>query len=144
MFKTYLLAVVGVAILSLIVHLVLPEGKISKNVLYSFSLFTMVVLISPIMKLSNCIDFSNVTYSLDETFLNQNQTLENLIQSELENHFAGVKAKVVKNGETEYIFVDLSKVVLNNESEHINYYQAVKEILKTQFEIEDERVVIYG
>ena len=52
--------------------------------------------------------------------------------------------KVVKNGENEYIFVDLSDLVLIEKSEHIKYYQALKEKLMSQFGIDDERIVIYG
>ena len=146
MVKEYLLSIVGIAFFSVIVHLVLPEGKVSKNVLSAFSLFTLVVMLAPIVKLGREVDFSSVGYSLDEDFLSRvNWSSEqDSISQVLESNFSGAKVQVVANGDISYVFVDLKELVLNENDEHINYYTTIKEIIKDQFEIPDERIVVYG
>ena len=43
-----------------------------------------------------------------------------------------------------YIFVDLSDLVIFENEQHINYYTAVKELVRSQVNIDEERVVVYG
>ena len=145
MFSGYILAVIGIGILSVVIHLVLPDGKITKNVLAAFSLFSVVVLISPIFSLVKGVDLSNISYELDENFLKANNLeLETQLQSVVSSFYAGANVRVQKSGNDVYVFVDLTQLVINEKDEHINYYTAVKELIKEQIQIEDERIVVYG
>ena len=51
--STYLLSIVGVAILGVIVDLILPSGTVSKYIKGVFALILIFVIISPIPKLIN-------------------------------------------------------------------------------------------
>jgi len=146
-FSGYLLTVVGVAILSVLIHLVLPSGKITKNVLAAFSVFVLVVMLSPVIQFLKNADLVDAKYYLDENFLSKQDNLDGIqatLQSVLSTKFDGVKVRVSKTGQDIFVFVDLSKLVINNSQEHINYYTAVKELGKEQIDRDDERIVVYG
>ena len=155
----YLLSIVGVVFLLVVVELVLPDSKISKYIKSIFSIFIVVVIITPIVKLvKNDWDwnsiFTNSQYEINQDFLNdiQNQqimTFERELQNFIDKEHKGAKVSISANFEGEemkinYIFVDLSDLVIFENEQHINYYTAVKELVRSQVNIDEERVVVYG
>lgn len=155
----YLLSIVGVVFLLVVVELVLPDSKISKYIKSIFSIFIVVVIITPIVKLvKNDWDwnsiFTNSQYEINQEFLNdiQNQqimTFERELQNFIDKEYKGAKVSISANFEGEemkinYIFVDLSDLVIFENEQHINYYTAVKELVRSQVNIDEERVVVYG
>ncbi len=157
--SVYLLTIVGVVFLMVVIELVLPDSKVSKYIKSIFAIFIVVVIISPIAKLANS-DwdwnkiFDSMEYKIDETFVS-NINIDNLdnFERELENFinesYKGAKVSISADFEGDvmkinYIFVDLSELVINEKLQHINYYTAVKELVKKQVDIDDEKVVVYG
>ena len=138
----------------MVVQLILPEGKIGVSVRSILGIFLLFVILSPIIKVVNDkFSFSDVwEYELDENFLSQTeakeyQLLQDALQSELTREYQGAKVSLnfdSKSKQVSYIFVDLSDFVINKTDEHINYYTAIKEFVKKQINISDERIVVYG
>ena len=153
-FSGYLVSIVGVIVLLTLVELILPNSKISTSVRSILGIFLLFCMVSPIIKLIGVdIDFKNLfgNYQLDENFLHQtmaqeNDFLQSCLQSSLSQNFEGAKLSVQfdSNHAPSYVFVDLSDFVIKNKEEHINYYTAIKEFLKKQIDISDERIVVYG
>lgn len=156
---SYLLSVVGVVFLLVVIELVLPDSKISKYIKSIFSIFIVVVIITPIIKLvKNDWDwnrlFVNTGYSVNENYLDDIKSQQILLfEKELETFinktYSGSKVNVSANfsGDSmkiNYIFVDLSDLVIFKNDEHINYYTAVKELVKSQVNIDEERIIVYG
>ena len=155
----YLLSVVGVVFLLVVVELVLPDSKISKYIKSIFAIFIIVVIVSPVAKLiKNDWDwnsmFTSYEYDVDENYLNtiNKQTIEQLereLETFINQPYKGAKVSISANfsgndQKINYIFVDLSDLVINENNEHINYYTAVKELVKKQINIDEEKVVVYG
>lgn len=157
--SVYLLSVVGVVFLLVVIELVLPESKISKYIKSIFSIFIIVVIITPIVKLvKNDWDwnsiFTNVSYDLNQTFLDDIKTqqivnLERDLENFISKQYKGAKVSISANFNGDdmkinYIFVDLSDLVIKENEQHINYYTSVKELVRSQVKIDEERVVVYG
>lgn len=157
--SVYLLSVVGVVFLLVVIELVLPESKISKYIKSIFSIFIIVVIITPIVKLvKNDWDwnsiFTNVSYDLNQNFLDdiktqQIVTLERDVENFISKQYKGATVSISANFNGDdmiinYIFVDLSDLVIKENEQHINYYTAVKELVRSQVKIDEERVVVYG
>lgn len=157
--SAYLLSVVGVVFLLVVIELILPESKISKYIKSIFSIFIIVVIITPIVKLvKNDWDwnsiFTNVSYDLNQTFLDDIKTqqivnLERDLENFISKQYNGAKVSISANFNGDdmkinYIFVDLSDLVIKENEQHINYYTAVKELVRSQVKIDEERVVVYG
>ena len=76
-------------------------------------------------------------------------TFERELQNFIDKEYKGAKVSISANFEGEemkinYIFVDLSDLVIFENEQHINYYTAVKELVRSQVNIDEERVVVYG
>lgn len=157
--SVYLLSVVGVVFLLVIVELVLPDSKISKYIKSIFAIFIIVVIISPAVKLiKNDWDwnsiFTSFEYDVNEDYIDtvnrQNiQELERELEGVINKTYEGAKVSIsaVFTGnepKINYIFVDLSDLVIIENNEHINYYTAVKELVRKQINIDEEKVVVYG
>ena len=159
--SSYLLSVVGVVLLTVLIDLILPDGKINKYVKSVVAIVVVAVIISPVAKLvKSDFDFSNLftnsSYQVDEVILNEltNQNLQNY-QSEWESNleklgYSGVHISIAcaeKNGNQiiKYIYVDLCDLVINKNESHIDYYTKIKEsVAKLVSNIKEEQIVVYG
>lgn len=88
--KAYLLSAAGVIFLSVIVSLIVPEGKMHKMVTFSMRLICILVLISPLVSLfkggvDNTGSGGDIDYAFVEQVYSQHQSeeLEKLILKEL-------------------------------------------------------------
>jgi len=155
----YLLSIVGVVVISVVLELVIPSGQISKYIKSIMSLVIIFVIASPLPKLlNNGIDFSSLfssTIELDEDYLetvkNQNITLlERQLQDELEAEgITGAELQIwgeLEDGQINisYIFVEMENVVLSSELEHINKYEAIRNLLIECTGVDEEQVVFDG
>ena len=154
--SVYLLSVVGVVILSSILNLLLENSKLHGYIKSVTSLILVFVIVSPLPKLlKSKID---LTSFLDETItFNENYkevfssqqklTLEKNLEKVLSDEgFVGASVEVWADFENEhmkinYIFVDLSGLVLNTNLEHINEIEAIKSLLIKNTGVDEERVV---
>ena len=154
MLSGYLLSIVGVIILLAVVQLILPNSKIGDSVRSILGIFMLFCLISPVVDMfGGELDLKNLytKYEVDEDFLSKLTThgeeLEEALASYLTQNYEGAKLNIqfdAKNNQVSYIFVDLSDFVIKGDEEYINYYTAIKEYLKKQIDISDERIIIYG
>ena len=157
--SAYLLTIVGVVFLLVVIELILPDSKVSKYIKSIFAIFIVVVIITPLAKIINSdFDWNNIfdsmQYEVDETFIeNISQDNLKLFEQNLEDYinqtYEGARVSISANFEGEgmkinYIYVDLSNLVIIENSQHINYYTAVKELVKKQVDIDEERVIVYG
>ena len=157
--SAYLLSVVGVVFLLVIIELVLPDSKVSKYIKSIYSIFIVVVIITPLAKLINSdwdwnSFFGGNEYTVNQNFIdNINEQNIDLFEQQLEDYinetYEGAKIQISANFEGDgmklnYIFVDLSGLVINENNQHINYYTAVKELVSKQVNIDEERIIVYG
>lgn len=155
--SVYLLSIVGVTLLSVILDLVLPSGQVNKYIKGVMALVVVFVIVSPLPKLINgqidikslwtnsqSTDYSDVINK--QTIRTQEKSLENILK---QNGFKDVDISIwgdVDSGKLKitYIFVDLSNVVLNEENQRINKYEAIKDLLVKQTGIKEEQVIFNG
>ncbi|MBD5632574.1 MAG: hypothetical protein HDP34_05030 [Clostridia bacterium] len=86
--KTYLLSAAGVIFLSVIISLLIPEGKLNKTVTFVMRLICIAVLIQPITTIFKISDSQSTTLKTDYGYVasvyseHQSGQLENLLITE--------------------------------------------------------------
>lgn len=152
----YILSVVGVVVLSVVLDMILINGSMAKYIKSIMGFILIFVIASPIPKiLKNKIDlsfFSQTSFEINEDYYevikNQQQKIlvESLEKELSQNGFKNVHIQIWADFENNtlkinYIFVDLSDLVISNNNEHINKYEAIKTLLIEKTGIEEERLV---
>lgn len=155
--SSWVLSIVGVVVIGVVVELIMPEGNISKYIKGFLAIFIVFIMISPLTNITIDDVFSPGDYvlNLDNDFLqevNEDRIREYklLLQETLSEE--GYKDVSItfdtksKNGKLEIvsIFVDLSKVVLNEKVENINIYNNIKNIIKNVIQIDSEDIIFSG
>ena len=155
--SSWVLSIVGVVVIGVVVELIMPEGNISKYIKGFLAIFIVFIMISPLTNITIDDVFSPGDYvlNLDNDFLqevNEDRIREYklLLQETLSEE--GYKDVSItfdtksKNGKLEIvsIFVDLSKVVLNEKVENINIYNNIKNIIKNAIQIDSEDIIFSG
>ena len=153
----YLLSIVGVVVLSMLLDLILNDGKLSKYVKSVMGLVLVFVIVYPLPKLvKNKIDFKSFiddSMSFHEEYQStvhkqQKDALARSLEKELEkNGFFGVQIEIWCDELTDiskisYIFVDLTNLVLSENNQHINKYEAIKILLMEQTGVEEGQVIM--
>ncbi len=158
--STYLLSIVGVAILGVIVDLILPSGTVSKYIKGVFALILIFVIISPIPKLINQNWSFNDIFQTSSTEIDEDY-LEDIKNQQIDKLNTDIKNLLVDNGfnnvdilveldnsnfslKIKYIFVDLTNLVLNQNMQHINYYTVITKLLCEQCNVKEEQIVFNG
>ncbi len=156
-FSAWVLSIAGVCVLSVLVELVLPEGKTQKYIKTVFSFFVIIVIIAPLPKLAKS-DFSldsiiaGDNVELQEDFIYQiNRDKLDAISQDIESDLnqqgiRGVQVLVsanifTSNLEIEAVFVDLFEMVITQESQHINTHETIKRTVKKYVDIKEENIV---
>lgn len=155
-FSVYILSVAGVVILTVLVEIVLPSGKMNKYVKGILAVFMVFVIVNPIINfVKKGINFDfQISTQIDENVLNvvknqQIKALKNDLENKLkQNGFGDVDLSFdakIEDGvlKIETIFVDLTNYVLLNDEQHIFNSKAVKDFLLTQTGLKIEQVVVY-
>lgn len=156
----YLMSIVGVVMLVVAIDLILPDSKISKYIKGIVSIFVVAVIVSPVISIvKGDFDWKSIftesSYQVDENIMasinNQNiQVLQDELSNCLQqNGYKGVEVMISTNFinneiKINYIYVNLCDLVLNENIEHIDYYTNIKELIKKQINIEEDKIVIYG
>jgi stage III sporulation protein AF len=133
--SSWILSIAGISVISVLVDLILPNGQTRKYIKGIFAFIIVFVIISPIPSLLNkkfdIDDIFQEEIELQDQYIYQNNrnkltNIENLIINDLEKQgISGVDLNINANIFTSdmkinTIFVDLSKVVINENSEHID------------------------
>jgi len=155
--SSWVLSIVGVVVIGVVVELIMPEGNISKYIKGFLAIFIVFIMISPLTNITIDDAFAPGDYvlNLDNDFLqevNEDKIREYklLLQETLsEEGYKDVSITIdtkSKNGKLEIvsIFVDLSKVVLNEKVENINIYNNIKNIIKNTIQIDSEDIIFSG
>lgn len=149
----WILGIIGIVFITVLVDVILPAGKTNVFIKSIFSLIFIYVVVSPILKLisDNDIrinDFLEVKQA-DEMSEHLIIETEYKIQNKLhENGFHNVFVKVdgysTKNQLIiNKINVDLSKLIIINQDEHIDKYKLITDLIISVVDINKEKI-IYG
>lgn len=158
--NSYLLSILGVVLITVLIDLVLPDGKINKYIKSIVAIVVVAVILSPVAKLAlPDFDFTEyfrtAGYEINEEALNnisssQIAILNKDIEEKLEKlGFLGVHVTICtkssQNPEIKYIYVDLADLVINKNEEHIDYYTKIREsILEFVTNIKEDQIIVYG
>lgn len=153
----WIMSVVGICVLGVLVDLVLPIGQTKKYIKGVFAFIVVFVIISPlpaILSKEFSIDdiFEEDAIVIQEDFIYQINrdrlnTIENMIILDLKEQGVTnieiiVSANVFTNKmEIDAVFVDLSRVVLNEELEHIDINELVANSILKYVSVEKSNIV---
>ncbi len=156
--KQWILSVGIIVLLTSIMSLILPEGKIGKFIKAMFSLITMTVIISPVIKLKNndiTIEdiYSEENFDFNNDILNyfHSKKIEEcsyICNQILEKHGvknAQITIKTINSIESfavEKIFINLKNSVINSEKEHIDIIEQARIEISSRILIDKNNVII--
>ena len=158
--KSWIISLGCIIIISALITMLLPEGKLGKFIKYYFSLIIMIVVIQPISKINNY--NLNYDFIFNEKQINiQLDYLEYVTEKRINNHILDCK-KIAENLGIRDVLIDinynidekgeiiLNKVYINlknsviiSDKAHINIIVELKDSICDYLAIEEEQVVIY-
>ena len=152
----YILSILGIVLLGVIIDVIVPSGNINKYIKSVFSIFVVAVIISPVINFisnKNGIKLNYSNYEMDKKlieyiFEKRTENEENRIEKYLqEEGFDKVDINInfsINNNELEYISceINLTKLAISADKQHINKYEFIKEIVKDFTNLTDEEIVI--
>lgn len=156
-FSSWIISITCICVLSILIDLILPEGKINAHIKVIFAFLIMLVIISPIPQIisGKTIDISSL-YS-DKIVLQDNyiyqinrdklDKIENNIQDELtKNGIEGVVVKISAdifeyNMEINAVFVDLFDLVIKPDFEHIDIKTSIIDCIIEHVKIDKEKIL---
>ena len=159
MLNSYVLSIVGVVFLGVLVDVIMPDGEMNKYVKGVFSMLALFVIMSPVQKLFNK-DFSlenmfydNTSIAVDSDFLEattkqMKKQCESVLIARLKDAgFDGVDVEILaemSNYEFQIkkVIIDISKMVIIDDGEHINKYAEIKAVVLENFDVEESDVII--
>ena len=158
--KSWIISISAVVIITAVISLILPEGKIGKYIKSIFSLFIVFTIIKPLFYIKN----SEFNY---ENIFNQNEIelqfgfIEFISQEkikEYENNCINILEKVGVNNalveiiysndnqskiKIEFINVNLKNSVIISDKSHIDIIKEIKNNISTYLNVSIESVKIY-
>lgn len=155
--KTYIISILGVAVLGIIIDIIMPNGSINKYIKSIYSIFIVAVIIGPLINLisrKDNIDLIYKDYLVDEKIINyineyKVNSIENNIKYQLkEEGFDGIDILIEYSTENNELILNFCKVNLTNleisaDKQHINNYEFITEIVKKYTGLIDEEIIIY-
>ena len=159
--KEWILSIGVVILLTSIVGLILPEGKIGKYIKCFFSFIILLVLLTPL--LNKEVIYSDFLINENEIQLQENylnyvyskkiDTYKKYIQeifdkngiSDIDSSDITLISSTKNNGEIiiEQIVIELNNKVIYSDIEHINIIEKIENNIKNIFENEVEVLIIY-
>lgn len=157
--SVWIMSLIGVCVLSVVVDLVVPSGKMSSSIKNVFSYIVILVVLAPLPKLINgnfSFDglFSNVDMEIQDQYIyNINQAKLDkwtiTIETELEN--TGIKgatvsisANIFENDmQVDAVYVDLYNAVISSNLSNKNIQTEVISVVLKCLDVEKSKVVVY-
>ena len=151
-FSSWLFSILSISIIEVLSELVLPNGKMRGIVKTVIAIIGILLIINPVKNF----DFTNLNFNfsnfeINEEFVdkNSNSKIDSLtydIENSLKNSgFNGVKISL--NADEKYliktIYVDLSRLVLNESGLNINKYTNIVAIIKQFVNIDEGNIIFY-
>lgn len=154
---TYILSVLGIVMAGIVIDIIIPSGDINKFIKSIFSIFVVAVIIAPIVNfVAVKKDFSikYVDYEVNEKLLlyinnQQVKSKELAIENELNiNGFKNVDIIInfsTKNSQLmlNSCSVNLQNLVIDKESQHINKYEFIIEVVSKETGLTNEVIMFY-
>lgn len=154
----WILSVIIVCIISALLQLFLHGGKTESTVKKGIGIVLTFMIISPLPailgNLRNFDEVFNSNYEFDVGFVDYTNTyivkcIEKNLEQEIDN--IGIHGATVMldaeyiDGElsVKNIIINLDKSVIDEKFEHINKYTAIRNAVKNNFDISEEKIVIY-
>lgn len=146
---SWLLGLVGIAVLSVLVDILLPEGQTNKFIKGFFSLLVVFALISPLAKLKNAdFDYSEIFSSeridVSESYLQKaNEREQEILIADLTEMLETKGIKVEK------IVLNLKDGNINNiekvsvQTTQTNLSEKVKELIAARVAIDKSLITVY-
>lgn len=153
--SAWLISIVGIIFLGVMIDILYPNGRTNAFCKSIFGVFSVFVLINPILKFDvNKIKNIGNQFVNEELLMNLNSSQEESFRLKVEgllksNNIEGVdveiRGKSENNGfEIENIYIDLSELVLTKNVTNINKYEVITNIILESIDIDPGRIVVYG
>ena len=156
----WILSVLGIAILSVLVDIILPEGQMQKYIKSIFSVIVIFVIVTPFVNIDfNKIEFDKFIYNnsssnIDDNYIqNFNQQYKESLEKTSEeylakNGFDKVVVEIQLNLENNYIDIENVKInienlVMNSQAVHINKYAEIKGLIANFLGVKEDKIVVY-
>ena len=154
----YILSILGIIVAGVVIDIIIPSGQINKYIKAIYSIFVVAVLISPLVQfLSKTQDFkiSYIEHKTDTELLkyiytarvkSAEESIENILKNEGLSGVDIILEFSIQNEKLEYnsCKVNLKKLVISSDKQHINKYEFIKKIIKENTNLTDERIIING
>ena len=158
MIKNYVLSVLGVVLLGIVVDIIIPTGQINKYIKSVYSIFVVMVLISPVIKFFKSgqdLKLNYTEYEINEKLLNyiyskQADETEVLIETILGREgFSSVDIILcysIENKELIYnsCQVNVENMSISSDKQHINSYEFIRNVVSEKTGLKDEVIMVYG
>lgn len=157
--SAWILSIAGICMLSVIIDLVVPEGKTNTIIKNVFSYAIVLVVILPLPKLfKNNTDlndlFSPVDFPMQDNYIyNVNQAKldkwtqdinDDLVNGGIYGAVVSISANIFeRNMEINAVYVDLYNVVISNENKNINIKTEVVRVVLNYINIKEDKVIFY-
>ena len=139
-----------------LIEIIIPSGEINKYIKGIFSIFVVAVLLSPLVNFlnkTNNFSFEFQEQQIDQKLLNyiyssKAKSLETLLETILfEQGFENVDIVLefsIENDTLKYnsCKINLKNMVILPDKQHINKYEFIKEVVKENIDISEERIII--
>lgn len=153
----YIIGVLGIVIISVLVEIILPSGQTAKYIKSILAVFVVYVLVNPIITffksdfdLSKYLNTNNIELNqtlLKDMYKNQIETkekdLENLLQTK---GYEQVEITLVYEISEDCmniskVKINIENLVITSNSENINKYQFIRQVVMSQLAIKEEDVI---
>lgn len=157
--SAWILSIAGICMLSVIIDLVIPDGKTNTIIKNVFSYAIVLVVILPLPKLfknnSDLNDlFSPVDFPMQDNYIyNVNQAKldkwtqeinDDLVNGGIYGAVVSISANIFeRNMEINAVYVDLYNVVISNENKNINIKTEVVRVVLNYINIKEDKVIFY-
>ncbi len=156
--SVWVLSVTGIVLFGCTIDIIMPNGQLAKYIKSTLCIATVFVIVSPIIDMIGKKDFGELFVSdivIDEDLLYSiNKSKQLSLQNQLvtlleESGYKDVNIDIAIDYEEKTfvinnIFVDLSRVVLNENIVNIDKYTNIKKLIGSVIDIEEESILFYG
>lgn len=153
------MSIIGVCILSVVVDLIVPSGKMSSSIKSVFSYIVILVVLAPLPNLINgnfSLDglFSNVDMEIQDEYIyniNQSKLDKWTITIENELEITGITGATVSisanifeyDMQIDAVYVDLYNAVISSDLANKNIQTEVVSVVLKCLDVEKNKVVVY-
>ncbi len=148
--KEWLISIVGIVFLGVLVDIISPNGKTNHIIKCVFSLFVLIVIVTPVLKIFKK-DWNIETNIQGDWIESVKEQRISALEEKVGKHLYEKGIACVVEIEAEdvgncinigQVNIYISKSVLNNMDEHINKYKHITDLVKEVVEV-DEEIVVY-